>query len=146
MKLAVIHGPNLDRLGGREPAVYGRVTLDQINAAIAARAAELGAEAVIQQQDGEGGIVRAIHDAQRDCAAIVINPAAYSHYSLAIADAIRASAIPVIEVHLSNIHAREEFRARTVTGAACRAVICGLGAQSYVLGVEAAVAVANEKG
>lgn len=146
MKVAVIHGPNLDRLGTREVSIYGTTTLDEVNDAILARAKALGVEAVIQQLDCEGRIVRAIHDAERDCAAIVINPGAYAHYSLAIAEALRGAAVPAVEAHLTNIHAREEFRTRTITGAACRGVISGLGTMSYLCALEAAVALARRRG
>lgn len=138
MRVLVLHGPNLNLLGTREPEVYGSQTLDDINDTIAACAAELHVDVVCEQYNGEGQIVDALHKA-RVYDAVVINPGAYSHYSYAIADAIAAIIIPVIEVHLSNVAAREEFRRTSVTAVACRGVVSGLGALSYVLALRALV-------
>jgi 3-dehydroquinate dehydratase-2 len=139
MRVLVVHGPNLNLLGEREPDIYGPQTLAEIDASIAVAARELGIDVRCEQHNGEGHIIDALHAARRDCDAVVINPGAYSHYSYAIADAIRAIGIPVIEVHLSNIMARESFRRTSVTGAVCRATIGGLGASGYVLALRALI-------
>jgi 3-dehydroquinate dehydratase II len=137
MRVLVLHGPNLNLLGTREPEVYGSQTLGDINDTIAACASELGLRVDCQQYNGEGEIIDALHGARTSYDAVVINPGAYAHYSYAIADAIAAIRIPVIEVHLSNVSAREAFRRTSVTAAACRGVISGLGADSYVLALRA---------
>jgi 3-dehydroquinate dehydratase-2 len=137
MRVLVIHGPNLNLLGERQPEVYGTQTLAEVDAAIAGAARELEHEADCVQQSSEGAIIDAIHGARTRYDAIVINPGAYAHYSYAIADAISSVSIPVIEVHLSNIAAREPHRRISVTAAACTATISGFGAQSYVLALHA---------
>lgn len=139
MRVLVLHGPNLNLLGTREPEVYGPQTLGDVNDTIAACAAELRVDVVCEQYNGEGQIVDALHEARKAYDAVVINPGAYAHYSYAIADAIAAIIIPVIEVHLSNVAAREEFRRTSVTAVACRGVVSGLGALSYVLALRALV-------
>ena len=118
MRVLVIHGPNLNLLGNREPEIYGTQTLDDVNELIATSAADLGLQVRCEQYNGEGQIVDALHAAQATADAIVINPGAYAHYSYAIRDAIAAIALPTIEVHLSNIAAREGFRQTSVTAAA----------------------------
>ncbi len=144
MKVAVIHGPNLNLLGVREPEVYGAVTLREIDERITALAEELGVEVSICQHNCEGDIIDAIQ--QAGCAAdgIVINPAGYTHTSVAIHDALKAVPIPAIEVHLSNILAREDWRRHSMTAAACTGVIGGLGADSYLLALRGIVALAEE--
>ena len=137
MRALVLHGPNLNLLGVREPAVYGTLTLPEINDAIVAGAKGLGFDVQCEQYSGEGAIVDALHAARTSCAGVVINPGAYAHYSYAIADAIAAIGIPVIEVHLSNIAAREPFRRTSVTAAACRGTVSGLGASGYLLALRA---------
>ncbi len=134
VRVSVIHGPNLNLLGQREPGVYGMLTLPELDARLAEVASARGCELVCTQANGEGQIIDLIHAAT---AGIVINPAGYTHTSVAIADALRSVPIPAIEVHLSNIYAREPFRHTSVTAAACRGVVMGLGANSYVLGLEA---------
>src|SRR5687768_2552938 len=136
-KIIVLHGPNLNLLGTRELEVYGSQTLDQLNDEIERAAKEFGLEVEIHQTSHEGRIIDLLHEAIGSFDGAVINPAAYSHTSRAIADAIRAVSYPVIEVHLSNIHAREPWRHRSVTGEAAAGVIAGLGAASYVAGLEA---------
>ncbi len=137
MRVLVVHGPNLDLLGEREPEIYGTRTLAELNESIAAAAEDLGADVRCEQHNGEGAIVDALHAARKSCDAVVINPGAYAHYSYAIADAIAAIGIPVVEVHLSNVAAREAFRRTSVTAAACRAVISGFGPAGYVLALRA---------
>lgn len=137
MRVLVIHGPNLNLLGTREPEVYGTQTLADVNETISAEAADLGLSVQCAQYSGEGQIIDALHAARDGYDAVIINPGAYSHYSYSIADAISGIRIPVIEVHLSNIAAREEFRRTSVTAAACRGTIGGFGATSYVLALRA---------
>lgn len=143
MKVLVIHGPNLNLLGTREPDVYGSQTLDQINTQIEELALRHKVEIVCFQSNHEGEIVDRIQAAGGSGSgradAIIINAAAYTHYSIAIRDALSAVGIPSIEVHLSNVHARESFRHTSVIAAACRGLIAGFGAQSYLLALEALV-------
>lgn len=130
--LWVIHGPNLDRLGRREPAVYGQQTLADVDAACAMVAAELGHEIVCRQSPHEGELIAWLHEAaDRGAAGVAINPGGYTHTSVALRDAIAAIDVPVVEVHLSNVHAREAFRHVTLTGAVCVGSIVGLGVEGY---------------
>jgi 3-dehydroquinate dehydratase-2 len=135
----VLHGPNLNLLGIREPGVYGALTLEQIDERLRALAAELGVEIAIFQSNAEGELVDRIQQARGVAQAIVINPAAYTHTSVAIRDAILAVGLPVIEVHLSNIHRREEFRQRSLISDVAVGQVSGFGADSYLLGLRAAV-------
>jgi 3-dehydroquinate dehydratase-2 len=137
MRVLVLHGPNLNLLGERQPEIYGTQTLAELNASIADEAKTLGLEVRCEQYNSEGRIIDALHAARGAYAGVVINPGAYAHYSYAIADAIAAIGIPVVEVHLSNIAAREAFRRTSVTAAACRATVSGLGARGYVLALRA---------
>jgi 3-dehydroquinate dehydratase II len=137
MRVLVLHGPNLNLLGEREPEIYGTQTLAELNQRIAAGAKDLGLDVRCEQHNAEGAIIDALHGARGTYAGVVINPGAYSHYSYAIADAITAIGIPVIEVHLSNVAARDSFRRTSVTAAACRGVVSGLGASGYVLALRA---------
>lgn len=137
MKVLVIHGPNLNLLGTRELAVYGSATLDDVNKEIQRAADELGIDLTIHQTAREGEIIELLHSGIDEVAGAILNPAAYSHTSRAIADAVRAVPYPVIEVHLSNIHAREEWRRHSVTAEAARGIVAGLGAQSYVAALHA---------
>lgn len=137
-RILVIHGPNLNLLGMREPAIYGDQDLGKINSLIEQEAEDLGIEVRIVQSNREGAIVQAIHEAHGWANAIVINPAGYTHTSVVIFDALEAVRLPAIEVHLSNLHAREEFRAKSVTARACCGQIMGFGGMSYLLALRAA--------
>jgi 3-dehydroquinate dehydratase II len=142
MKVLFLNGPNLNLLGTRQPEVYGRTTLADIEAQVRARAAQLDVEVLgFRQSNHEGELVTWIQQAKGVANAIVLNAAAYTHTSIALRDAISAIELPVIEVHLSNIHAREEFRHRSLIAGVCRGQIAGFGVASYLLGLEASVAV-----
>ena len=136
-KILVIHGPNLNLLGTREPEVYGTATLEEINGRLRAYAADKGIEVRTFQSNHEGAIIDAIHQAVGWADGLVINPGAYTHYSYAIRDAIAAVGLPAVEVHLSNVQAREDFRRLSVIAPVCLGRIAGFGWQSYVLGLEA---------
>lgn len=141
LKIAVIHGPNLNLLGLREPDFYGTDTFDDTNLKILDHAKKIGVEVQITQSNHEGEIIDTIHNAVNWADAIVINPGAYTHYSYAIADAIRGVRLPCVEVHISNIHAREEWRHRSVIAPASAGQIAGFGTSSYLLGLDAARAI-----
>ena len=140
MRLLVIHGPNLQLLGSRLPSVYGSANLAAINRGLQRLARQRGASVTIVQSNHEGGLVDLIGSAKGRFDDIVINPAAYTHTSVAIRDAIEASGVPTVEVHLSNIYAREAFRQHSLIAPVCRGQVCGFGPASYRLGLEAAVA------
>lgn len=144
MKILVINGPNLNLLGTRESDVYGTKTLEEINTSLEKLAAELGVEIDIRQSNHEGEIVDMIQKAQ-GCSALVINPAAYTHTSVAIRDAIAAIEIPAVEIHLSNIYKREEFRHTSLISPVAQGQIAGFGPESYSLGLRAAVSIAHAK-
>ena len=135
--ILVIHGPNLSTLGRRQPEVYGTKTFAEINEALIERAAAWGWEALIFQSNSEGGIIDAIEERTGQIDGIMINPGSYSHYSLALRDALAAVTVPVVEVHLTNIHAREAWRRTSVTAEVARGIISGFGWRSYLLGLEA---------
>jgi len=137
-KILIINGPNLNLLGTREKEVYGTETLDDIAKKVAEEAAKLNVNIEFFQSNHEGDIIDKIHAARGNTDAIIINPGAYTHYSIAIRDAIKAVEIPAIEIHLSNIHAREEFRSHSVIAPVCVGQICGFGSNSYILGLNAA--------
>jgi 3-dehydroquinate dehydratase-2 len=138
MRVLVIHGPNLNLLGEREPQVYGSQTLADIDRALSSLASELSIEVRTEQHNSEGAIIDALHAARRDCDAILLNPGAYTHYSYAIADAIAGISIPVIEVHLSNVHSREQFRRVSVVAPVCVGSVGGFGVVSYLVALRAA--------
>lgn len=139
MKILFLNGPNLNLLGTREPEVYGRTTLSDLEAMVRERAGRQGVEVEFRQSNHEGALVEMIQQARGVFSVIVLNAAAYTHTSVALRDAIAAVSVPIIEVHLSNIHAREEFRHRSLIAGVCRGQICGFGANSYLLAYEAAV-------
>ncbi|HOX54978.1 MAG TPA: type II 3-dehydroquinate dehydratase [Candidatus Omnitrophota bacterium] len=138
-KILVIHGPNLNLLGNREVNIYGKESLDSINAKLKKEAERLKVKLEISQSNHEGEIVDLIGSAKKDFKAILINPAAYTHTSIAIRDAIAACGVPTVEVHISNIYAREDFRQTSLTAPACAGQVSGFGINSYLLGLEAAV-------
>ena len=136
MKFLVINGPNLNLLGSREPGIYGTSGYAQLCQMIQEKAAQHGSTAACFQSNSEGAIIDSIHGAVGNFDAIVINPGAYTHYSYAILDALKAVEVPAIEVHISNLHQREEFRHRSVTAAGCVGQICGLGLYGYLAAME----------
>ncbi|HIU86663.1 TPA: type II 3-dehydroquinate dehydratase [Candidatus Spyradomonas excrementavium] len=144
MKILVVNGPNLNLLGTREPEVYGTLTLEKINEELLKYAKELGVEMEFFQSNVEGEIVNAIQAARQNCAGIVINPAAYTHTSVAIRDAISAVALPAVEIHISNVYAREEFRKDSLIAPVCIGQIAGFGLDSYKLAMLALVKFLNK--
>ena len=135
-RVVVVNGPNLNLLGRREPEIYGTRSLDDLNKTVEAKAKQLGWDVSLYQSNHEGEIIDFLQQHGPGSVGIVINPGALSHYSLALYDCLQALALPVVEVHLSNIHAREEFRSRSVTARAARGVITGLGFAGYELALE----------
>ena len=134
-KILVIHGPNLNLLGEREPGIYGSTGIDELNENIIARAKEQGLECEIFQSNHEGAIIDKLHAARLKFDGVIINAGAYTHYSYAIRDAIPAIKIPCIEVHISNVFSRDEFRSKSVIAPVCKGSICGFGFGSYYLAV-----------
>jgi 3-dehydroquinate dehydratase II len=137
MKILVLHGPNLNLLGTREPEVYGSLTLEEINAKLVELGKSLGADVKCLQSNHEGVLIDALHDARAWADGVVFNPGGYTHTSVALRDAIAAIGIPVVEVHLSNVNAREEFRHHSLVSAVCKGKVVGFGWKSYALGLRA---------
>jgi 3-dehydroquinate dehydratase II len=144
-KVLILNGPNLNLLGTREPAVYGKATLADIEAQCGKQAKTLGLTIDFRQSNSEGDLVGWIQDARGGIAGIVMNPGAYTHTSVAILDALLAVGLPVIEVHLSNTHKREDFRQRSYVSRAAEGVICGFGAHGYILALEAMAALLADR-
>jgi 3-dehydroquinate dehydratase II len=143
--ILVLHGPNLNFLGQREPEIYGLLTLDEINLALSKRALELDVTVETYQSNYEGALIDKIQDASKKFHGLLINPGALSHYSFALRDALAAADLPLVEVHLSNIFARESFRHTSVVAPIAKGTICGLGLESYLLGLQALVNIIDKK-
>jgi len=144
MKILVLHGPNLNLLGTREPGVYGSLTMEDINARCVALGRELGAEVRCAQSNHEGALIDALHEARGWAVGVVFNPGGYTHTSVALRDAISAIGIPVVEAHLSNVYAREDFRHKSLVSAVCKAKISGAGWRSYTLALRFLVELAGD--
>ena len=145
MLISVINGPNLNMLGEREPQVYGSETLDDINSALGRAARDRGVDVEFFQSNSEGSLIDRLHECSRRSDGVILNAGAYTHYSIAIRAAIAAIRPPVVEVHLSNVHAREEFRRVSVIAPACVGQISGFGSTSYLLALEALVRIYEER-
>lgn len=142
----VLNGPSLNLLGEREPEVYGTTTLADVEARVRETAAAHGLQIEFRQSNEEGVLIDWVHEARKTGSGIVINPAAFTHYSLALRDALAAVGIPIVEIHLSNIFAREEWRAKSVVSGVAAGVVVGFGIESYVLGIEALAGILKKKG
>lgn len=140
-KVLLIHGPNINLTGQREPGIYGSETLAAINAEVITKCQRLGMDCAAFQSNSEGALIDRLHAAREDCDAIIINAGAYTHYSYALRDAIAAVRLPTVEVHMSNVDAREEFRHKSVIGPVCAGSIAGFGKHSYLLAVDAVKAI-----
>jgi 3-dehydroquinate dehydratase-2 len=143
--ILLLHGPNLNLLGAREPGVYGSVTLEDINNRVVAAGAQRKVEVRPYQSNHEGALVDALHDARTWASGVVFNPGAYTHTSVALRDAIAGTGLAVVEIHLSNVHAREEFRHKSLLAPVCVGQISGFGWRSYLLGLEAILGYLEDK-
>ncbi|MEE9599636.1 MAG: type II 3-dehydroquinate dehydratase [Anaerolineales bacterium] len=137
MNVLILHGPNLNLLGAREPEIYGSMTLDEINTLLTENGRELGVKVTCLQSNLEGVLIDALQDAQSWADGVVFNPGGYTHTSVALRDVIAAIEIPVVEVHMSNVYAREEFRHQSIIAPVCKGTITGFGMTSYLLGIDA---------
>ena len=146
MKILVLHGPNLNLLGAREPGVYGSLTMEDINTRLIELGKALGAEVTCQQSNHEGVLIDALHDARTWAQGVIFNPGGYTHTSVALRDAVAAIGLPVVEVHLSRIYARESFRHQSMIAPVCAGTISGFGVHSYLLGLRALVELLRENG
>jgi len=144
IRILVLNGPNLNLLGERQPEIYGSARLEDIEAALSSLADEIGVDIVTFQSNHEGALIDALHEARTTCHAVVLNPGAFTHYSYALRDAVESIGLPVVECHLSNIHAREDFRRTSVIAPACAGQIAGFGVSSYMLALRAAARLAKE--
>ncbi len=144
IRILVLNGPNLNLLGERQPEIYGSARLEDIEAALSSLADEIGVDIVTLQSNHEGALIDALHEARTTCHAVVLNPGAFTHYSYALRDAVESIGLPVVECHLSNIHAREDFRRTSVIAPACAGQIAGFGVSSYMLALRAAARLAKE--
>jgi 3-dehydroquinate dehydratase-2 len=145
MRILLVNGPNLNRLGSRRPEIYGRTTLSEIEAAVRERAVGLGAEIVAFQSNSEGALIDFMHEEADAADGIIMNPGAFTHYSYALRDAVEATEKPLVEVHLSNIHAREEFRHRSVIAPVALGQVAGLGWRGYLAALDVLVAIIRER-
>ncbi len=143
MKFLVLHGPNLNLLGSREPDVYGTTTLAEIDELLAQSASARGHEIASFQSNHEGELIDKLQEAGGSTSGVVLNPGGFTHTSVALRDAVQALPVPVVEVHLSNIYARESFRQHSLLSGACAGVVSGFGAHSYLLGLDALIAIAE---
>jgi 3-dehydroquinate dehydratase-2 len=139
MKILVLHGPNLNLTGIREPEVYGSMTMDEINSHLIKEGLDHGVEVICRQSNHEGELIDMLHDARNWANGVVFNPGGFSHTSIALRDTVAAIGIPVIEVHMSNVYAREKFRHRSFLSAVCKGKIVGFGWKSYLLGLSALI-------
>ena len=146
MKILVLHGPNLNLLGTREPEIYGSMMLGDINTQLIELGKESGAELKCFQSNDEGALIDALQDARMWADGVIFNPGGYTHTSIALRDAVIASGIPIVEVHLSNVYAREEFRHSSMISAVCVGKIVGFGWRSYELGLRALISLIQDKG